>query len=79
MSLHTVTFKIRYSSGAYNTSRVNGQSASSTSAARWAAMRLAEKLFGSKCWLAVHRQGVPDDHLVETWVIQADAPMLAKP
>lgn len=78
-ALTTVTFKIRYSSGAYNTSRVNGQSASSTSAARWAAMRLAVKLFGSACWMAVHRVGVADENLVETWVINADGPMLSKP
>lgn len=36
---------VRYSSGAYNTNRIGGHSASSTSSARFAVERLASKLF----------------------------------
>lgn len=36
---------VRYSGGAYNTNRIGGHSASSTSSARFAVERLASKLF----------------------------------
>lgn len=46
--LKPLEIRVRYSGGAYNTNRIKGETASSTSDARTAAERLAGKLFGKE-------------------------------
>lgn len=66
MAKHTAEIQVRYSSGAYNTNRVKGQTASSTMSAQAAAERLACKLFGAKL-LRVEQHGAAQEDLRTTW------------
>lgn len=65
---------VRYSSGAYNTNRVHGESASSTSDARAAVERLAGKLFDDAWETSCMLTAASSDHRApELWTITATA------
>lgn len=66
MATHFVEIHVRYSSGAYNTNRVQGQTASSTMSAQAAAERLADKLFGEEVH-SVKQHGAAQEDLRTTW------------
>jgi hypothetical protein len=78
MSLYrsTIPLQVRYTSGAYNTTRVRGLSASSTSGAEEAVRRLAGKLgehnFGPKDFAIrqVEQLPPPSIHGCGAWVIE---------